>query len=74
MFSEARKIHLIEEVIKIKSESVLLEMERVLNNYKALEKKQSIYDFVGIISKKDAVDMNQAIADSCESIDENDWK
>lgn len=30
MYSEARKIHLIEEMLKVKSETVLIELESVL--------------------------------------------
>jgi hypothetical protein len=75
MYSEARKIHLIEKVLKVKSEAVLIELETVLNSYKnKTEKKRSIYDFVGIISQNEASEMKQAIAETCESIDENDWK
>ncbi|WP_299568848.1 hypothetical protein [uncultured Pedobacter sp.] len=37
-------------------------------------KKVNIYDFVGIISKQDALKMSEAITEACETIDENDWK
>ena len=75
MYSEARKIHLIEEVLKVKSDTVLLKIETILNNHKGkADKKPNIYDFVGIISKKEAVEMNLAITETCEIIDENDWK
>jgi len=74
MYSEARKIHLIEEVLKVTDDTVLLELENVLSNHSKPEKKPNIYDFVGIVSKSDASEMNRAIAESCENIDENDWK
>jgi len=75
MYSEARKIHLIEEMLKIKSDAVLIEIETILNSYnRTAEKKPSIYDFVGIISREAANEMKQAIAETCEIIDENDWK
>jgi hypothetical protein len=75
MYSKARKIHLIEEVLKVKSNAVLLQIETILNSYNSkVEKKPSIYDFVGIISKNEAVEMNRAITETCEIIDENDWK
>jgi hypothetical protein len=72
MYTEARKIHLIEEVIKVTDETILLEIEKLLNNKQ--EKRANIYDFVGIITETEAVEMKQAIAESCEIIDENDWK
>lgn len=75
MYSETRKIHLIEDVLKVKNDAVLIEIEAILNNYnQAVEKKLSIYDFVGIVSKDDADEMKKAIAETCELIDENDWK
>lgn len=50
-------------------------MEAVLNNYSKKSKlKPSIYDFVGFISSDDAAEMNRAIEETCETIDENDWK
>lgn len=75
MYLEARKIHLIEEMLKVKSDAVLIELEKILNSHNnKVEKKPSIYDFVGIISKSEADEMKQAIAETCEIIDDNDWK
>lgn len=74
MFTEARKLNLIEQVLKVKNENVLLALENVLKSSKPAETKRSIHDFVGILSKKEAADMQTAISESCEIIDENDWK
>ena len=74
MYSEARKIHVIEEVLKLKSEAVLIEIENILKKRNKADKKASIYDFVGMLSKKEASEMRKAIADTCETIDDNDWK
>ncbi|WP_315814212.1 hypothetical protein [Paraflavitalea speifideaquila] len=55
MYSEARKIHLIEEVLKVTNEAILIELETVIKRSKKKaekEKKPSIYDFVGILTKK----------------------
>lgn len=74
MFTDERKLHLIKEVIKVKNEAVLAEIEEILNiNNKPL-KKLNIDDFVGIISESEADEMMRAIAETCENIDENDWK
>lgn len=74
MFSEARKLSLIEKVLKVNNESLLVSLENVLKTSKASGTKISIYDFVGMLSKKDADKMRIAIAETCETIDENDWK
>ncbi|RAJ31731.1 hypothetical protein [Pedobacter cryoconitis] len=76
MYSEARKLHLIEEVIKIKSDAVLTEIEAVVKKSMTISrlKKTSAHDFLGIISKKDIKLMNAAIEDGCEQINDDDWK
>ena len=58
MYTEARKIHLIEAVLKVSNEATLVELETVLKKSKAKkekqEKKPNIYDFVGILTKKES--------------------
>lgn len=76
MYSEARKLHLIEELLRTKSEKVLTEVEAVLNRTKGIKKieKVSAHEFSGIISKEDAALMEAAIDEGCEKINPNDWK
>lgn len=77
MYTEARKIQLIAEVLKVSSEATLAELESVLKK-KSLKqekvKKPSIYDFVGVISKKESAQMKQVIKETCETIEADDWK
>jgi len=44
MFTEARKIHLLEEVLKTTNETTLIELETVLKKNVAKEKKQQIQE------------------------------
>ncbi len=75
MVTEARKLHVIEEVLKIKSDKLLAEVEAVLKKRPASNKsKLTIHDFVGVISKDDATEMKKVIAETCETIDEDAWK
>lgn len=74
MSSEERKLHLIEDVLRLESDEILIAIETVLNTYKNASDKVSIHDFSGIISKEEAAEMKKAIAETCESIDENDYK
>jgi hypothetical protein len=75
MYSEARKMHLIEEVIKVKNEAVLIELESVLK--KAAQSKErpvfSARDFLGLWSKEDAELIEKAIKEGCEQIHPDDW-
>ncbi len=76
MYTEARKIHLIKEVLKITSETTLSELETVLekSKKKGREKKLSIYDFVGILSNKETSEIRKAIEETSETINVDDWK
>ncbi|GAA3974479.1 hypothetical protein [Mucilaginibacter dorajii] len=66
MYSEARKLHLIEAMLKVKSESVLIALENILkkNEVKTASSKSSIYDFVGIFSESEASLMNDSIEEA----------
>jgi hypothetical protein len=75
MHLEARKQNLIKAVMKVESEAVLAKLETVLKGNEAkTKKKPGISEFVGIISQSEADEMMKAIADTCETIDLNDWQ
>jgi hypothetical protein len=76
MFTEARKIQLIEEVLKTTDESTLARLEIVLKKSSKLSKSKtrSAHDFSGIWTKKDAALIEKAIEDGCEQIHPDDWK
>lgn len=76
MYSEARKMHLIEQVINVKNEAVLIELESVLrkaSNANA-QPRLSAHDFVGLWDKEEAESIEKAIEDGCEQINPDDWK
>ncbi len=70
MYSEARKMHLIEEVMKTTNENVLIELENVLK--KAAKTKDqpqtSAHCLVGLWSKNDSDLIERAIEEDCEYI------
>ena len=75
MLTESRKIHLIEEVLKINNETTLQELESVLKKSQQPKKKRaSAHDFVGLWSKKDALLIEKAIKEGCEQINADDWE
>lgn len=75
MYKESQKIHIIEEVLKVDDASTLNELESYLKkSRKVKSSKKSIYDFVGVLSDKDAEKMKSAIKETCEIINEDDWK
>jgi hypothetical protein len=76
MYAEARKISLIEAVLKVGNEAILVELESVIKktSIKQEKKKISAHNFLGKWSKKDATLIEKAIKESCEQIHEDDWK
>jgi hypothetical protein len=75
MYAEARKINLIEAVLKVDNETTLEALEMVLKkSKKSKAKKTSIYDLVGIWSNKDTAIIKKVINETCEQIHEDDWK
>ncbi|MBE8722295.1 hypothetical protein [Sphingobacterium pedocola] len=79
MESNARKLYIIEEVLKINSESTLAALEDLLKKARAKGNKQvktkSIaQEFSGIWSKEEADEIERAIEEACETINPDDWK
>ena len=76
MYAEARKINLIEAVLRVSNEAVLAELETVINKIPAKQEKRkmSAHDFLGVWSKKDAALIEKAIQETCEQINEDGWK
>lgn len=75
MFTESRKIHLIEEVLKLDNDATLEKLETVLKNAgKQKKKKISAHDFLGSWTRKDAAQIEKAIKQGCEQINPDDWK
>ena len=66
MKSEAKKLQLIEAIIKIPNEATLMEIEAVIKKSVQFKKSKraSAHDFSGLISEEDASLMNAAINDS----------
>lgn len=75
MYTEARKLHLIDEVLKISNEATLSELELVVEKSKERkERKSSFSEFAGIWTEKEAVEIERIIEESCETINPDDWK
>jgi hypothetical protein len=75
MHTIERKIHLIEEVLKVKNTSTLDALELALKkSNKSKGKKSSIYDFVGIITKEESRQIKKAIKETAETINADDWR
>ena len=76
MYTEARKLNLINEVLNTDNEDVLLKIEKMMKQSKKVKDKVkgSFKDFSGIWTKKEADKMERIIEESCETINPEDWK
>jgi HPt (histidine-containing phosphotransfer) domain-containing protein len=77
MYGEAKKLHLIEEILKIEDSSVLDEVEIIINRNKLhaiTSNAKQLKAFAGIWSVEEAEEMKHIIEDSCEQINKDDWK
>ncbi len=75
MYTDAKKLYLIQEVLKVTNEATLMELEAIIARSKdKVEKKPSIYDFVGILTKEEANEMKKVIEETSETIQADDWK
>ena len=75
MDAEAKKLHLIEELLKIESDTVLAEVEKVLSKSKTyLPHSKSFQHFKSVLTLEEVNEMERNIDDGCEQINEDDWK
>jgi len=75
MYAESKKLHLIEELLKVKSDVVLAELETVLAKSKTqLPRSNGFQDFAEILSLDEVNELARNIKEGCEQINEDDWK
>ena len=74
MYTDNRKIQIIEAILKTENEETLSQIEQVIQESQKPEKKFSAHDFVGTLSKEDAILIEQAIEEGCEQTHPDDWK
>jgi hypothetical protein len=76
MYSESRKIHIIEEVLKINNEDSLSKLEAVLRSLKSppISSVKEFDQFVGVWTPEEADEITEIIEQSCETIHPDDWK
>ncbi len=73
MFGEAKKLQLIEEILKVEDEAILEEMQSVLNKSK-LRAVGGLRQYSGIWTSAEADEIQRVIDESCEQINPDDWK
>lgn len=75
MYGEAKKLQLIEEILKIENEAVLAEVEKVIakNKLRAVN-RLSFSSFAGLLTDEEVNNLEKNIEEGCEQIHPDDWK
>ena len=75
MTADTKKLHLIEELLKIEGDTILTEVEMVLTKAKSkLPRSKGFQDFSGILSLEEVNELERNIEEGCEQMNENDRK
>ena len=75
MLAEQKKLHLIEKILKIDNELILDEVDSVIEvRMHGNSTRRSFKDFAGMMSDKEANQLEIIINEGCEQIHPNDWK
>jgi hypothetical protein len=75
MVGEAKKLHLIEEIIKIENDALLAELESVIvRNRQSVKTEGRFSKFAGMWTDEEADEFEKIIEEGCETIHPDDWK
>jgi len=75
MYAEVKKLHLIEQLLKVDSDTILTELEKVLTKSKPqLPRSKSFQDFTSTLTIEEVNELERNIEEGCEQINEDDWK
>lgn len=75
MFGEAKKIRLIEEILKISDDNVLREVQDIIMSYnERTVKDRNFSTFAGSLTDAEINELEDIITTGCEKINADDWK
>lgn len=70
MYGETKKLHLIEEILKMENDNILDEVAAILNKgkFQVAGSRRSFSDFAGLMSDAEADEFEKIIEEGCEQI------
>ena len=75
MYSEARKLHIIEAVLKTDNEATLDAIEMIVDRDMPVVKSRAKYsELLGVLTNEEADAMKKTIEENFEKINPDDWK
>ncbi|AMR30714.1 hypothetical protein A0256_04405 [Mucilaginibacter sp. PAMC 26640] len=73
IYTESKKLHLIESLIKEKDDAVLKEIENILTKSTDISMRK-FGDFSNVLTQEELNEFEKNIRDGCEQINKDDWK
>lgn len=76
MYTESRKLHLIEAILRTTNEATLEAIETLVDTATGVVTKprQKFSDLLGVLTTEEAEAMKQTIEENFEKINPDDWK
>lgn len=72
---KTRKLNFIQEILALNNETIIEKLESLLKKEKRKETKSySAYSLLGVLNEEEAEEMKKRIEESCENINNEDWK
>jgi hypothetical protein len=73
MYSDGKKIHLLERIIQTQDDELLSSLEVVLGEYERKKPQKSAFLLQGLLTEEDVTELNSIIEKGCENIDADGW-
>jgi hypothetical protein len=73
MYSDGKKIHLLERIIQTQDDELLSSLEVVLGEYEKKKSQKSAFLLQGLLTEEDVTELNSIIEKGCENIDADGW-
>jgi hypothetical protein len=73
MYSNGKKIHLLEKIIQSQDDELLSSLEVILGEYEKKKAPKSAFLLQGLLTQEDVIELKSIIEKGCENIDADGW-
>ena len=73
MYSDGKKIHLLEKIIQSQDDELLSSLEVILGEYEKKKAPKSAFLLQGLLTQEDVIELNSIIEKGCENIGADGW-
>ena len=73
MYSDGKKIHLLEKIIQSQDDELLSSLEVILGEYEKKKAPKSAFLLQGLLTQEDVIELKSIIEKGCENIGADGW-